>query len=230
LLSRTSNEQNAAFKITDLETNKEVYNARGNPNREVLIGRYRIEAKAPEYAAIPDTTVEIQEGSKQPVSIIFTENQSRAYKEARQRKMKTLTKSIIIPGTGQWYAGNKVKGALITVLQLATAGGAVFATLDAKSAIDNYDTARKAYEEMGANYQAFFDEKYQEVKKTHDDAVSASNLRKAALGAVAVVYLSNIIDAALTTPKVDQRPKSVSLRIEPAIEPGRFGFMAAVRF
>ena len=144
-------------------------------------------------------------------------------------KGKALMKSALLPGTGQSYAEYKAKGALITCAQLAAIAGAVGATLWANDARSNYDHAYDAYKR--ASSHSAISVARDDMNGKYDTVSSAETLQLALIGAAAAVYAYNLIDAAFfTTPKIEVKPPSVSLRFEPYTNHGVSGISASLRF
>ncbi len=171
-------------------------------NHVVPEGNYKVKISSAGYETYKET-VKVENGS--PVEI--------SYQLMPKLKSKVLTKSLFIPGRGQYYADYRGKGALITVLQIAAVGGAVVTSLNASNAWSDYDDAEADYKKAVSN----FDVHYGELENKHDTASSASTLQMITIGVTAAVYAYNIIDALMTEPKVEVKPDFNSLRIEPRI-------------
>lgn len=142
-------------------------------------------------------------------------------------KNKVLLKSIFLPGSGQRYADDKRKGAVITVLQAATLTGVVGTTIimiDAQKKYDNsYDEYKRATPEKITSTRADMNENWDKVS-------SASTAQKVLIGAAAAVYLYNIIDAVFTMRKIEVNPPTNTWKIEPKTN-GKFsGVYAVLRF
>ena len=139
-----------------------------------------------------------------------------------------LKRSLAIPGWGQQYSGYRGKGTLITILQLATIGGAVATSLNARSAWSNYDDTETAYNSAGL--WSDFDTLYADLEDKHEKASSAATLQMITIGAAAAVYLYNVIDALMIEPKIDVKQDLGSFKIEPYIRKEQAGIYASVRF
>ncbi|MFC1694278.1 PEGA domain-containing protein [Candidatus Latescibacterota bacterium] len=143
-------------------------------------------------------------------------------------KLKAFKKSLIFPGSGQRYTEHKGKGVLITVLQIATIGGAVGATVKSMEVQSEYDDAITDYKNAGSLYEIDRTAKFAEDK--YDEASGASTAQMAAIGAAAAVYLWNIIDVAINSPKVEVRPPGNAINIQPRIEKDYSGIFLSMRF
>ncbi|MFC1528334.1 PEGA domain-containing protein [Candidatus Latescibacterota bacterium] len=173
-------------------------------NYTVSEGIYNVNVTCMGYELYRET-VTVNQGS--PVEL--------SYHLLPKTKRRALKRSLIFPGSGQRYAEYRGKGTLITILQLATIGGAVATSLSAQSAWSDYDDAETAYKtaSIGADFSVL----YSDLDNKHETASFASNLQMITIGTAAAVYLYNVIDALMTEPKVEVKPKFNSLRIEPGI-------------
>jgi hypothetical protein len=158
-----------------------------------------------------------QASEMKPISIVLI---------PKARK-KVIIKSLIIPGRGQWYAGHRAKGALMTTLQIATIGCAVGATSSAMKAKDDYDKALTEYRE---NIIWDFPSLRKNVNDTYGKASSASTLQIAYFAAATVVYAWNVIDAVLTNPSVEVKKPSNAILILPEVGNDRCVVSFSVRF
>lgn len=188
-------------------------------NHIVTEGKYKIRISMNGYSPF---TEKITVGPGSPADVSYTLN------AIDERKI--LRKSLVFPGSGQRYVGRRGKGALITILQVASIGGVVVTSLNASSALSDYNDAYDA----AAAYDGFSVSQLNSLRRKRDDAydkaVSANNLWFASLGAVAAVYLYNVIDAAFTKPEIDIKVSSSVLNVEPWIGRHSTGVVASVRF
>ncbi len=141
-----------------------------------------------------------------------------------------LRRSAFLPGSGQWYAGYGVKGTLIAVLQAVTVAGAVGASLSAMKANDDYDGALSTYRGITQSNNSNLSSARKDVDDTYTKASDAATLQMGILAAAVAVYAWNIIDAALTSPKVEVKLPANSLRIEPRFQKNGCGITLAARF
>ena len=116
---------------------------------------------------------------------------------------RTFIKSMYFPGSGQRYAEHKGKGYLITLAQLATIAGVVETTLLSMEAQKDYDDAKDAYNNSASPDEV--DRTYKILKEKYDTSKQAQTYQLISAGAALTVYLYNLIDAALTVPKIEER-------------------------
>jgi hypothetical protein len=140
-------------------------------------------------------------------------------------KHKAFTKSLFVPGRGQWYADHKAKGALISILQLATIAGVVGASLSAQNANNEYEDAKEDYQSITLSEKWRLGASSSKMYDSYDKASDASKLQYAAIGAAIAVYAWNLLDAALTEPKVEVKISDRSF-----VPNGLYGVSLAVRF
>ncbi len=123
----------------------------------------------------------------------------------RKTRGKAILKSLLFPGLGQGYSERRGQAVLFPVLELAAIGGALWATGQYNSSIDEYSSARAAY------LSAFNDQEIASRRTAMNDAYNDVNskekLRNVFFGAAAGIWLWNIVDAALFAPKVESSPK-----------------------
>ena len=186
-------------------------------NHVIPEGRYKIKITGMGYEKYEKT---VTVGPGDPAEI--------RYRLMPKMKSTVLKKSIILPGSGQRYAEYKVKGSLITILQLAAIGGIVATSLDASHAWSDYDEAEASYK--NAPDESDFEGLYADLENKYDTASSSANIQMVVIGAAAAVYLYNIIDAMRTEPRVDVKPVSSSLHTEPVIGEKLAGISLGMRF
>ncbi len=145
-------------------------------------------------------------------------------------KSGVLKRSAFLPGSGQCYAGYGGKGTFIAVLQVVTVAGAIGATLSATQANDDYDGALSTYRGITQTNSQLLSDARAKVDDTYNKASDAATLQMGILAAVAAVYAWNIIDAALTSPKVEVSLPANSLRFEPRFGKDSCGITLSARF
>ena len=101
-------------------------------------------------------------------------------------RMGALTRSLVLPGTGQLYQGYGGRGYGMMVL---TGGAVAFAVVSKP----NYRSARDDYDDAGEG--ADFDRLYRDYE-------TAANRADIAQGVVAAAWLYNVLDAALSGPNL----------------------------
>ena len=141
---------------------------------------------------------------------------------------KALLKSLLLPGFGQRYSEHKSKGAFISVLQAAAIAGVVVATIRNNNTQNEYDDAYTAYKRAATPDDIKATRKLMKAK--HDTVTTARNTQNVVIGATAIIYLYNVIDAALTTPKIEVKMPVSSLSLEPYIAERYTSFGICMRF
>ena len=150
------------------------------------------------------------------------------YTLSPKTRKRTFLKSLILPGSGQCYAEYKAKGYLITLLQAAAIAGVVETTMTSVDAQNEYNDAKDAY--INSSSQNDFDKNYIVLEDKHDERKSAHTLQLITGGVALAVYLYNLIDAALTEPKVEDRFTEKSFLITPSISMNHTSISLSVRF
>lgn len=144
-------------------------------------------------------------------------------------KSKVLSKSLILPGSGQRYAEYENKGTLISVLQVITIGGTVGTTLMAMSAQSEYNEALNAYKKASGSI-AEIEAAAEKAENKYDTVSNIRTFQTVAAGTAVAVYLWNIIDAAVTTPKTNFTMSGNSLNFSPMIGSNATGMYVSMRF
>lgn len=140
-------------------------------------------------------------------------------------RAKAVTRSLVVPGLGQMYKGQKAKGWLLLATEAASVGAAVYF-------LSQVDTDRLAA--LEAAYQATLsrpggcpdgpagpclNDELRAWQTEYDHASSSQQLATVAIGVAASVWMLNLIDSALGFPRtVDQpvRIASMPVRVDSA--------------
>ncbi len=117
---------------------------------------------------------------------------------APKTRFKAFIRSMVIPGWGQFYGGEKTRG---TLFSLATIGSGIAALINQL----NYQDKRDAYDDFLAEY---VDERSIERKMQMEDmldlvrkeAYDAESSRNITLGVLAAVWVYNLFDAVIFFP------------------------------
>ncbi|MDP2983953.1 MAG: PEGA domain-containing protein [Candidatus Latescibacter sp.] len=177
---------------------------------EIALKRMGYETHREQVTVSPSTSLNIS-----PVIIPKTKN-------------KALLKSIVFPGSGQYYAEYKGKGAFISVLQIAALAGAVGATLSANDARKKYDDAYVTYK--NAVIPGEIQTARTEMNAKYNKVSSTGTIQSILIGTAVAVYLYNIVDAIFTVPKIEVKPPKNTWNIEPGIKYNFSGLYAIARF
>ena len=183
-------------------------------------------------APVGNVTVEIQkrgyEDHSEKISLRKGDSVQLKYILFPKTRKKTFIKSLYFPGSGQRYADYKGKGYLISFLQVASIAGLIQTTMMSIDAKKEYDDAKDAY--YNSATPESYDVTYQIVQDKYDDANQAHTFQLISAGMLAGVYLYNIIDAALTEPKREDRFGERKLFMEPRISKDCSSIMVSIRF
>jgi hypothetical protein len=137
-------------------------------------------------------------------------------------KRKAFTKSLMIPGRGQWYTEHKGKGALISILQIATIAGVVGTSLNAQSANNEYEDAQDDYRSISLSEKERLAESSLRMYESYDKASNAAKLQYVVIGSAIAVYAWNLIDSALSESKISPNQSTLTM--------GNNGMLLSVRF
>ena len=150
------------------------------------------------------------------------------YKLIPKTPKEVITKSLVIPGNGQRYAEFHKKGNIITFLQVITLAGAVITSLSASNATSTYNEAISAYKK--AHHEDEINLYRSDMQDGYNDVKSASNLQTAAFAAFLGIYTWNIVDAVLTSKKIEFDSPESSIGIEPLINKEYTAVLLSIRF
>ena len=118
---------------------------------------------------------------------------------SRKYGMRGFARSLIVPGWGQLYKGNTVKGACILVGEVALVTGIVVA------------------ENLRSSYVKKMREQPQHLKTYNTKADNWENVRNVCIGGAAALYVYNLIDALVANGrKRSTTHKAVSLAVYPS--------------
>lgn len=106
---------------------------------------------------------------------------------------KGVLRSALLPGWGQFYWGEKKRGALWTGLQAAAVAGLVFADVNYRKAVDELNSAVERYNK--ATDVEDIDRYRSEMWRRSDEADRAYDARLIALGLASGIWLLNVLDA-----------------------------------
>jgi len=127
----------------------------------------------------------------------------------RKTRFKAGLRSLLIPGWGQIYSGNTVRGGLITLSAAVAAGGLYWLDKDYQDKRSDYDIASEAY----YNSSSSIDEKNRLksiMDKQQRRAYNAETDRRNAFYILAGVWTYNLLDAVIFFPDGDSYYPAVS--------------------
>jgi hypothetical protein len=136
-------------------------------------------------------------------------------------KKKTLLKGVVrsclIPGWGQFYSDQKLKGFIYLTLAAAAAGAYLIADADFDDKNDQYDRLRSEYNRL----TRIEDMKrlYPLVAEAKKDAYDSENVRRTAIGVTVGVWSLNLLDLLFHFPGEGGTVAVGSLSVKPHLGP-----------
>jgi len=128
-------------------------------------------------------------------------------------RFKASLRSLIIPGWGQMYSGQKTKGVFFTLLAAGATGFYFIANDDYNSKYDDYRSTLSDYN--GATTVADKETLYNRLAASKKDAYDAEDTRQIAIGTVAAVWGLSLIDILFFFPSERGNVATNSLSIKP---------------
>jgi hypothetical protein len=183
-----------------------------------LFGRYKLTARRGGYEDYSTTVV--LTGS-QPKIVTFD--------MVPRTRFKAAIRSIVLPGWGQIYSGQKLRGGLYTF-------GTVLSLLAFAVADDDFRDKRNSHDDLLDEYNnARSLAEMRSIKLRLDDAqqeaYDAESFKRVTIGVVAFIWAFNVLDAALFFPESGYSiggPASISLNTGEEFD--RLQLNLAVRF
>ena len=112
--------------------------------------------------------------------------------------MSTGLRSALVPGWGQFHAGETLRGGLFLLAEVGAISGALYADSKRDDAMREHEAATRAYAD--ATQVDEIEEAYEEMRAAFDELERWHELRKRWVYAAGAVWLINIVDAALFIP------------------------------
>ncbi len=183
-----------------------------------LFGRYMLTARRGGYEDYSTTVVL---AGSQPTTITFD--------MVPKTRWKAAIRSIALPGWGQIYSGQKLRGGLYTF-------GTVLSLLAFAVADDDFRDKRNSYNDLLDEYNNLRSlAEMRGIRPRLDDAqqeaYDAESFKQVTIGVVAFIWVFNVIDAALFFPESGYSvggPASISLNTGEEFD--RLQLNLAVRF
>jgi hypothetical protein len=184
--------------------------------REVS-GLYRVEVRLPGYETWTGEVV-LGAGGVSQLQV----------KLGRRTLAKSLLRSALIPGWGQLYRGQKLKGTLLVVGTAVAAGGVIWTHEEYRDEVDRFDEARRVYEQ-----ETHLDElpsRYEAVQRASRRADRAYDRRNVALAGLGGIYALNLLDCIFFGPtgEVSSSGMTGQLVIPAGDDSGTIGWIADV--
>jgi len=165
-----------------------------------LQGKYRLWAEKQGY-------------EKWSKAILFSEDfpDTVYFKLHPKSRIKAISRSLIMPGWGQKYTGQKWKGRIFFSLEICTLLATVASHLNYTTKLNDYNKALEKYEKESRSYVK---EKYawSEVIKAHSDLKYSYKMRNTMIYIGIGIYTINLLDAIFSYPKSLKQIEIVGLQ------------------
>ncbi|UCE66440.1 MAG: PEGA domain-containing protein [Candidatus Zixiibacteriota bacterium] len=155
-----------------------------------ITGRYKAEITRPGYETWKGDLTFVP-GSPNSVDIELS----------KKTRVKAMLRSLLIPGWGQIYSGDKLRGYLFTAGTIAAAATVFHLDRNLDKKLTDYDMARSDYNSATAIEDRIALKSYLDNKQR--DAYNAETDRNTALAIGAALWGYNILDAILFFPESD---------------------------
>lgn len=183
----------------------------------VLSGQYRIEVTRQGYENYRSMAY-------------FSEAQSSQVdiKLVPKTKTKAFFRSLIIPGWGQKYYGNRTKSAIFAVGTATSIVGYFFIKDDYDSKVDEYNARKDAYDNaaLWSDLPRLQAELHDAQRKAND----AEDKVNVMVAVTAGIYLFNLLDSFLFFPEYDRYTEYKAITARPEVNPDRVGVCLSVSF
>ena len=131
-------------------------------------------------------------------------------------RISALARSAVLPGLGQFYKKQKVKGSFFTILEAAAVTGAIISHINTNKYYNDTESFKKQY--YSAVLQKDFEQAYQGWESSYNNWESAKKTRNT-LAVVAVgIWGLNILDSVLGFPRTIEKrinlPENLSLSVK----------------
>ncbi len=130
-----------------------------------------------------------------------------------------VKKSLLLPGLGQWYKGQRIKGSIFAVLETVALTSAVVFHVQSNKLFNDIDDFKNQY--SNAVSQENINEYYKNWESGYKDWESANNTRNILIVAAISIWGLNILDSSLGFPRIMQKPiqfpNNISLSIKPTV-------------
>jgi PEGA domain/Family of unknown function (DUF5683) len=182
-----------------------------------LSGKYRVEVLREGY-----------ENYRSTAYFAVNQQSQLSIKLVPKTKAKAFFRSVIIPGWGQRYYGDRTKSALFAVGTLASAVGYAFVKWDYDDKVDVYN-ARKADFNAATRWSDLprLEAQLKDAQKKANDAENIVNVMTAV---TAGIYVLNLLDSFLFFPEFDRYTEYKAISVVPAYQPGTASLALSIRF
>jgi hypothetical protein len=154
--------------------------------REVS-GLYRVEVRLPGYETWTGEVV-LGTGGIGQLQVTL----------GRKTVAKSLLRSAVVPGWGQLYRGERLKGTLFLLAGAMAAGGVVWTHEVYRDEVDDFNAAKRAYERE-TRWESW-PARYEVVRRASEKADRAYDRRRVALAGLGGIYAVNLLDCLFFAP------------------------------
>lgn len=134
-------------------------------------------------------------------------------KLGKKTPAKALMRSMVIPGWGQMYRGQRLKGTLFVVGSAVAAGAAVWTHEVYRDRVDKFDEASQDY--IDASRWEDHAPLYEVARRASEKADRAYDRQRVAMACLGGVYALNLLDCLFFAPSGDVSSSGMTGRAEP---------------
>ncbi|MBI1799552.1 MAG: hypothetical protein HYR73_07660 [Candidatus Eisenbacteria bacterium] len=167
-----------------------------------LAGRYKIESLDPGYGHW-QRTLDLNGATADTIWMTLS----------RKSAMSAGLRSLVIPGTGQFYSSRPTAGAVFMGSAAVAGGIFLYYAYEYQQRLDEYNDANDAYQ--NATVVSDINAAFASRQKASERAEDAYKTRQITLGVLGAVWGLNVIDAIRHFPSV--HAGGLSLRLEPSV-------------
>jgi Family of unknown function (DUF5683)/PEGA domain len=153
-----------------------------------IVGNYRLKARLPGY-----------ESWSGDVLILPNQDNTFALNLSPKTRLKASLRSLIIPGWGQYYSGQKSRSLLISLGTIGAGIGALVADNDYRRKRDDYYDAR--IDLANARTSEEIDRLWTLARTKNRDAYNAETTRNTLTGLAIGMWVYNVLDAMIFFPE-----------------------------
>lgn len=153
-----------------------------------ISGMYEVWASKPGYADWHGST-----------SLSATRRDSVFIRLSRKTPLATGLRSAILPGWGQFYSGQNLKGTVFLLAEVGAVTGILYSDAKREDAMSEYEAKQRLYNTATQSDEIV--DAYNEMMIAFDDLERWHENRKRWVYAAGVVWLANVLDATLLVPR-----------------------------
>lgn len=153
-----------------------------------IIGNYRLKARLPGY-----------ESWSGDILILPNQDNAFSFKMAPKTRLKSSLRSLIIPGWGQYYSGQKTRSLIIGFGTIGAGIGAYLADTDFRKKRDDYFDAK--IDLANARTEDEISRLWEITRKKNREAYDAETTRNTLTGIAIGMWAYNILDAMIFFPE-----------------------------